>query len=124
MAPKGVIKVMNKEDAKKVFGKNLKRLRLARGLSQDELSKRLGYTNRSSINKIELGKNDMPRSKIVQAANILGVSPLELFKESAAEPDTAFKDNGITAIFEKLSPNGQEELKKFAEYLLQKEGDK
>lgn len=53
---------MDKIEAKRVFGENLKRLRIARGMSQEELAKALDYTNRSSINKIELGKNDMPRN--------------------------------------------------------------
>lgn len=78
---------MDKEEAKKIFGQNLQRLRTAKGMSQDELAKALGYTNRSSINKIEVGKSDMPRMKIEQAAHVLGVSPLELFKNSPLEND-------------------------------------
>lgn len=73
---------MDKNEAKIIFGQNLKRLRIANGMSQDELSRRLGYTNRSSINKIELGKNDMPRNKVALAAQVLGVSPLDLFAEA------------------------------------------
>ena len=115
---------MNNDDAKKVFGRNLKNLRLARGLSQEELSKALGYTNRSSINKIELGKNDLPRSKIVRAAQILGVNPLDLFQEETSAPDLSVQNGNINALFEKLSPGGQEELTRFAEYLLQREGEK
>lgn len=72
---------MNKEEAKKVCGENLKRLRIARGLSQEELAKALGYTNRSSINKIEVGRSCLPTSKLKRAAEVLGVSPLELFQE-------------------------------------------
>lgn len=33
-------------------------------ITQDELAKKIGYTSRSTINKIELGKNDIPQSKI------------------------------------------------------------
>lgn len=79
---------MDKNEAKKVFGENLKRLRLAKNMSQDELAKALGYTNRSSINKIELGKNDMPRNKITRAAVVLEVSPLEFFKEESKTAPT------------------------------------
>ena len=112
---------MNKEDAKKIFGENLKRLRIAKGFSQDELARMLGYTNRSSINKIEVGRSGIPANKVNDLARILGVSPLDLFSESIIEPDEAIKDDGIIALFEKLSPNGQEDLMKYAEYLLQKE---
>lgn len=58
---------MNKEEAKKIFGKNLKELRLSKGMSQEELAHALGFKNRSSINKIELGKNDMPRALVPYA---------------------------------------------------------
>ena len=40
-------------------------------LSQDELAKRLGYKSRSTINKIELGINDVSQSKIIALAKAL-----------------------------------------------------
>ena len=40
-------------------------------LSQDELAKRMGYKSRSTINKIELGINDVSQSKIVSFAEAL-----------------------------------------------------
>lgn len=78
---------MNKEEAKKIFGENLRRIRTAKGMSQDELATKLGYVNRSSINKIEVGRSDMPRSKIELASKILGVSPLELFRNEPIEDE-------------------------------------
>ena len=78
---------MNKEESKKKYGQNLRRLREARGMSQEELAKALGYTNRSSINKIEIGRSSIPTEKIQLTAQILGVSPLELF-EGDEEVDT------------------------------------
>ena len=70
---------MNKEDAKKLFGMTLRRLRLEKGMSQEELAKKLGYKGRSAINKIETGVNDMPRDMVVKCAEVLGVSPMEFF---------------------------------------------
>lgn len=80
---------MNKEESKKQFGKNLKRLRIERGLSQDELAHALGFKNRSSINKIEIGRSNIPTDKIKKTAEILGVSPLELFGEDPATDPTS-----------------------------------
>lgn len=71
---------MNKEDSKKKYGQNLRRLRQEKGMSQEELAKALGYTNRSSINKIEIGRSSIPTEKIQLTAQVLGVSPLELFE--------------------------------------------
>lgn len=41
------------------------------GLSQDELARKMGYKSRTSINKIEMGVNDIPQSKIVAFARAL-----------------------------------------------------
>lgn len=57
---------------------NIKRLRIERGLSQDELAKRTGYTDRSSIAKIEAGKVDLSESKIILFAKALNVTPAAL----------------------------------------------
>lgn len=56
-------------------GDNIRRAREKLGWTQDELARRMGYKSKSTINKIELGINDMPQSKIVQYAEVLGVSP-------------------------------------------------
>lgn len=55
--------------------KNIKKLREQKGLSQDELAKMTGYTSRSSIAKIEKGLIDLPQSKIIAFANVLGTKP-------------------------------------------------
>lgn len=43
-------------------------------MSQEELAEKLGYKSRSSINKIEKRKSDIPQSKIISFAKALGVS--------------------------------------------------
>lgn len=48
------------------------------GLSQEELAMRMGYKSRSSINKIELGENDIPYSKIKYFAAALETTTSEL----------------------------------------------
>ena len=58
--------------------KNIKRRRIELGMTQDELAKLTGYTDRSSITKIEAGKVDLPQSKIMQFAEVLNVSPTAL----------------------------------------------
>lgn len=58
--------------------KNIKRIREEKGMSQEELARLVGFKSRSSINKIEMGVNDITQSKLVAIANALGVSPGEL----------------------------------------------
>lgn len=93
---------MNKEEAKKQYGSNLKRLRLARGMSQDELAKALGYTNRSSINKIEVGRSNIPADKIARTAEVLGVSPLELFGERVVFKEKVHPERDLKSDKDKL----------------------
>ena len=47
-------------------------------LSQEELAKRMGYKSRSSINKIEMGENDIPQSKVEAFARALNTTPAYL----------------------------------------------
>jgi repressor LexA len=59
----------------KTIGERIKEARIKKGLSQTELAEKLGYKSRSSINKIEVGGRDIPRSQIVKIAEILDVTP-------------------------------------------------
>lgn len=51
-------------------GKKIKERRQELGLTQQELSERLGYKSRSSVNKIELSR-DIPLKKIEKFADAL-----------------------------------------------------
>lgn len=57
---------------------NIKNRRLELHLSQDELAKRVGYTDRSSIAKIETGKVDLSLSMIKKIATALETDTAEL----------------------------------------------
>ena len=46
------------------FGDKIKRVRLEHGMSQEEFAKELGYTSKSTVNKIEKGVNDMSQDKL------------------------------------------------------------
>ena len=46
------------------FGDKIKKVRLEHGMSQEEFAKELGYTSKSTVNKIEKGVNDMSQDKI------------------------------------------------------------
>ena len=51
--------------------KNIKNKRTALGLSQEELAKKVGYSGRSMIAKIEAGKIDLYQSKVDEIAKAL-----------------------------------------------------
>ena len=57
-----------------VVGDNIMKLRKEMGLTQEELALKLGYKSKSTINKIELGINDISQSKIVRFAKALNTA--------------------------------------------------
>lgn len=60
------------------IGKNIMDRRKEIGMTQEELARIMGYKSKSSINKIELGKSDIPQSKIKLFAEALGTTPGDL----------------------------------------------
>lgn len=58
----------------KTLGERISSRRIELGLTQEELAKRVGYENKTSINMIESNKRDLPRSKVIPIANALHVS--------------------------------------------------
>lgn len=68
--------------------KRIRELRVAAGLSQEELAKRTGYTDRSSIAKIEAGKVDLTQSKIVAFAKALDTTTSYLMSGMSEPAET------------------------------------
>jgi transcriptional regulator with XRE-family HTH domain len=60
------------------IGKNIQEMRKVLGWTQEDLAKRMGYKSKSTINKIELGINDIPQNKIQKFAEVLGTTPAHL----------------------------------------------
>lgn len=73
------------------------------GMSQEELAKKLNYKSRSSINKIELGVNDLPQSKIAEFAIALDTTVAELMGWENGQATTDQLDEWE----EKYNPNGR-----------------
>lgn len=57
---------------------NIKAYRKAAKMTQEELARRTGYTDRSSIARVEKGEIDLSQSKILQFAEALGTTPSDL----------------------------------------------
>lgn len=68
--------------------KNIKELRIQNHWTQEELAQRMGYTDRSMIAKIEAGKVDLARSKIIEFAKVFNVPPGDLMDEDGWEDYT------------------------------------
>lgn len=60
------------------LGMNIRKRREELGMTQQELADKLGYSSKSTINKIENGTNDITQSKIKAFAKALNTTVPEL----------------------------------------------
>lgn len=57
------------------IGDRIKARRINLGWSQRDLAERMGYKNHSAVARAEAGTVDLPKSKVEQFAQVLGVTP-------------------------------------------------
>ena len=96
---------------------NIKELRKENNWTQDDLAKRLGYTDRSSIAKIEAGKVDLSQSKIIEFANVFGVEPGDLMGWDIKGAIDAYiqSDRDRAVILDSMVKNLEQKQEKAAE---------
>lgn len=91
---------LEKDEILAEIGRRIRARRLELHLSQDELAKLAGYKSRSSINKIEQGKNDIPQTKIQDIATALSTTVAYIM---GAEPNIPTPDVAVDASDKELS---------------------
>lgn len=91
------------------FGLLIKRLREQQGMTQEELAHKIGYKSKTSINKIEMGLQDMPRPKIIAIAEALQTTPAALLGWEDAEGLDATRKE-LHAIIDKLPADRLEKI--------------
>ena len=84
------------------IGSNIRNRRIELSMTQEELAKKLGYKSKSTINKIELGINDIPQSKIVQFADALDTTASFLMGWTEATPEEIKNSDTIADITDRL----------------------
>lgn len=104
------------------IGARIKALRKQNGLSQQELADKLHYKSRSTINKIELGINEIHPTKIYAFARALNTNPEYLM---GTNKDPVLYNNKIDVMFEdgsfmKFTFN-EIKIKKAVDYLIKLE---
>lgn len=72
------------------IGERIKTRREELGMSQEDLAHKLGYKNRSSINKIELDKQNLRQTKIKAIADALDTTPAYIMGWENVSPDEQF----------------------------------
>ena len=71
-------------DIREVFGANVRRCRTAAGLSQEAVAERMGV-DRAYVSGIERGRQNATLLTVWQAAQALGVRPVDLLDESVGD---------------------------------------
>ena len=78
-------------------------------MTQDELAKKTGYTDRSSIAKIERGDVDLPQSKIILFAKALNISAGELMGNSGiTSPSLSSDETDLLSCYRQLNQAGKD----------------
>lgn len=80
------------------------------GMSQDELARKAGYLNRSSIARIERGDTDIPQSKLYDIARALKVTPSYLMGE---DNGVIIDDDGLPRLVAEATAIQEEAVEKF-----------
>ena len=73
------------------IGERIKARREALEMSQEELAHKIGYKSKTSINKIELGIQELRQSKIKQIADALQTTPAYIMGWKETEEDQQLK---------------------------------
>ena len=115
---------------KTAIGNRIKQSRKTLKMTQDELAERAGYSNRSSIARIETGLADIPGEKLLLLANILNTSVQYLQTGIDFQFDKSMYDESMSELKKKvehlegimsmLPESYQDEIIRYAEYLSDK----
>lgn len=120
--------IVPKESMLKLYS-NIKRLRIENSLTQEELAKRAGYTDRSMITKIEKGLVDLQQTKIEQFASIFNVSSAYLMgwedkKGNVVEEGDFVISKGKVSEYEKLNDENKKKLDDYFRLLMMEQLNK
>ena len=89
------------------IGERIKARREELKMSQDELAKKVGYTSRSSVAKVETNANGMVQSKVVAFAKALQTTPAYLMGWVDSENETVKKNDSISKIILKIRTDSE-----------------
>ena len=92
-------------DNKKI-GQRIKQAREALGMTQAELARRMGYSARSTINRIENGSQAFPMKKLDKFAQVLDVTPAYLIGFTEKDiPDGLNKELFLNYVHDSKNPD-------------------
>ena len=110
-----------------MIGNKIKSRRIELGMTQMDLAKKMGYKSKSTINKIELGINDINQSKMKKMAHALEVPVDYLIDDNVVETTVASVSvkhlSKYAELLSKLSPKSQASAIQYIEFLKSQEDE-
>ncbi len=88
-----------KKQILQISGERIRRARLVKGLTQTELAAKCGYSDPTTIYKIEKGKQDIPTSKIKLLCHALDID----FNYLKGDVDQILDINGRPVVIERTN---------------------
>ena len=104
-----------------MIGQKIRARRLELGMTQEELAHKMGYKDKTAINKIELNKNDVNQKNLMRLADALDVSPTYFIDDVEHETHTSDIVAQYAQKLAELPPNLQDNVMKYIDFLT-KEG--
>jgi len=106
-----------------MVGEKIKKRRKQLGWTQEDLMKKMGYTNISTISKIESNVNDVNQSTLKKFAEVLGVEPTYFFfNEVEEKQDELFeKSKVLFDLSKKCNPEDLDAIIKIVERMVDEE---
>jgi transcriptional regulator with XRE-family HTH domain len=106
------------------IGERIKKRRMELGMSQETLAKKIGYSSRSSINKIELDVQQLRQSKIKAIATALNTTTSYIMGWDEKEPEPVKVDvfiNEIMDITSDANDSTKRAILDYAYFILEKQ---
>ena len=100
-----------------MIGKKIRERRIQLGMTQEQLAYKLGYKDKSAINKIELDKNDVSQTKLVRIAKALDVPPTYFIDDIEHDSYTSAEIIEYAEKLSKLPPELQDNVFKYIDFL-------
>jgi transcriptional regulator with XRE-family HTH domain len=89
------------ERFRQMLGKKIKTLRTARGITQVELARALGFTSTGAISQVENGLRGLMFESIINVAKVFDVHPVFLMAPDDIELDDCELISAMFRLFEK-----------------------
>lgn len=108
------------------IGERIKILRKQKNLTQKELAEKCGYKSLTTINKIELGINNVPLSVVEKLAFALDVTPAYLMgweeelQETIKVDTLSTEEISLVEAIRSMTDEEVKELSNFVDYIISK----